>query len=140
MSKAIKKKKVIVYCTKVLSDALLNSLGKNYNVTVGNVLADIKTFKPNVIIFDNNVESILKYATKKTSVFFLSSGLVFSGVSELGFQSKDLPNNTSKEGLMLGNEENLVKEREKYLIMRLSTLYDKKWLDLIVEDIKAKKQ
>lgn len=131
-----KRKKILIYCQQVLAEALNKSLGKNYITLIGETLTDIKTFKPTVIVFDRDVERILKYSTKKTHCFFLSSGEVFSGINEIGFQSKDLPNTTTKNGRLLVLDEEAVKQKENYLIMRLSNLFDKKELDIIVNRIK----
>lgn len=139
MNASKRKKKLFIHCKDVLAQAINKSIGKHYSVFISDNVTDIKKFKPNVVIFDKNTESILKNASKKIHCFYLSSSKVFSGINEVGYQSKELPNNTSKEGILLGNLENLVKQREKFLIMRLSSLFDKQELDMIVNDIKDKK-
>lgn len=136
MKKSVKRKKIFIYCQKALGDALNTSLGKNYITLKSDSILHIKQFKPNVIIFDKDVEKVLKYSTKKTHCFYLSSGEVFQGVSEIGFQSKDLPNNTTPLGQMLVKLENDIKERELYLIMRLSTVINKDKLNELTKKIK----
>ena len=135
MSRLKRKKKVFLFCNKFLIESLKRELGNIFEITEGKTVTQIKEVKPYAIIFDKETESILKYSTKKTYLMYLSTPEVFSGILELGFQSKDMPNPHTKEGEEIYRCETLIKERGHSLILRLASLITYEDLEEIKKSI-----
>lgn len=130
-----RKKKILLYCNPLIQEALIKNI-PNCNFEIGETRVQIREYKPNIIIFDREVEGICKYANKKTYLLFLSNDSVFSGVLENGFDSKMLANPSTPEGKKQLEYEELVIKRGNSLILRLAYVLNNVDLLKIIEDIR----
>jgi hypothetical protein len=128
-----RRKKIFIYIeNEYLANILKRDLSdKTYIVHIGTTLGEIKTFKPNVILYNKDVDKIQKYATKKTYMIYLSNPEVFFGINELGFQSFEPPNSSTKNGVLNIELEKISALNPNSLIIRTDKILNNDYLESI---------